>query len=151
VKKFKKEIEGVVGSLYGSCNSYDQARKYVEDYLHQQNGGHLMESSAVALASLKKKIQILGYEHLTQKQQEQARTLPKGIYVENIMSQMRLLRSATTISPTVGSDSLSDIGIESPPSIRWATKNPRLKHVYNNPTLPQRVSTIIFAFQDMFW
>jgi hypothetical protein len=63
----------------------------LEDYLHQQKGEQLMESSAVALAALKKKIHILGYEHLAQKQKEQARTLPKGIYVESIMNQMRLL------------------------------------------------------------
>jgi hypothetical protein len=104
VKKIKKEIEVVAGSLYESCDSYAQDHKYLEDYLHQQKGGQLIELSTLALAALKKKINILGYDDLTQKQQkqqEQARRLPKGI-VDNIMSQMRLLRSATTISPTVG-------------------------------------------------
>jgi viroplasmin and RNaseH domain-containing protein len=77
VKKFKKEIEGVAGSIYESCGSYDQAHKKMEDYLHQQKEDQLIESSALALADLKKKINILGYEDLTQKQQEQARRHPK--------------------------------------------------------------------------
>jgi hypothetical protein len=89
----------------------------LEDYLYQQKGDQLIESSAVALVAMKKKIHILSYEDLTQKQQEQARRLPKIIYVDNIMSQMRLLWSATTISPTVGTDALLDIDIESPPTI----------------------------------
>jgi hypothetical protein len=80
---------------------------------------------------------ILGYEDLTQKQQKHTRTLPKGIYVENIMIQMRILWSATKISPTVQTDALSDINIDSPPAIRRAQKNPRPTHVQNNPTSPQ--------------
>jgi uncharacterized protein HemY len=84
VKKFKNEIEGVLARLYESCNSYAQAHKYLEDYLHQQKGDHLMEISTVALEALIFFLNILGYEDLTQKQQEYARTLPKVIYVENI-------------------------------------------------------------------
>jgi hypothetical protein len=85
-----------------------------------------MESSDVALEALnlKKKVHILGYEHLTQKQQEHDRGLPNGIYVDNIMSQMRLLQSATTFSPTVGTDAISYIDIESPLTIRRAQKIP---------------------------
>jgi hypothetical protein len=92
-------------------DSYAQAQKYLEDYLHQRKGGQLIESSAVTLAALKKKIDILGYDDLTQKQQEQAIRLPKGIYADNIMIQMRFLRRATTISPTVGTNALSEIEI----------------------------------------
>jgi hypothetical protein len=128
VKRFEKEIEGVSGCIYESCDSYDQAQKYVEDYLHQQKEDKLFESSAVALAALEKKIHILGYGDLTQKQQEQARRLPKGINVDNIMIQMRLLWSATTINPTVGTNALSEIDIESPPTIRRAHK----KLILNN-------------------
>jgi hypothetical protein len=42
---------------------------------------------------------VLGYEYLTLKQQEAARSLPKVIYVDSIMTKMterRLLQSATT-------------------------------------------------------
>jgi hypothetical protein len=137
VRKFKKEIEGVPTSLYESCNSYAQARKYLEDYLHQQKGDHLMEITNVALAALKKK-HILGYEDLTQKQQEHARTLPKGIYVENITSQMQMLRIATTISHTVQTDALSDIDIDSRPAIHREPKNPHPTHVQKNTKSPQQ-------------
>jgi hypothetical protein len=58
--------------------------------------------------------------------------------VENIMSQMWILRSATTISPTVHNDALSDIDIDSPPAIRREPKNPRPKHVQKNHTSPQK-------------
>jgi hypothetical protein len=53
VEKFKKEIEGAAGSLYESCDSYDQAHKYLEDYLHQQKRYQLMDMTDVALAALK--------------------------------------------------------------------------------------------------
>jgi hypothetical protein len=58
--------------------------------------------------------------------------------VENIMSQMRILRSATTISPTIQTDALSDIDINSPPAIRREPKNSRPKHIKKNPMLPQQ-------------
>jgi hypothetical protein len=96
-----------------------------------------MENTAVALAALEKN-HILGYDDLTQKQQEHARTLTKGIYVENIMSQMRMLRSATTIIPTVQTDALSDIDIDSPPVIRREPENPCPTHVSKSPTLPKQ-------------
>jgi hypothetical protein len=87
VKKFKKEIEGVPATLYESCNSYAQDHKYLEDYLHQQKGDQRMGMTDVALAALKKNISsVMRISH--KKQQEHARTLPKGIYMDNIMSQM---------------------------------------------------------------
>jgi hypothetical protein len=39
----------------------------LEDYLHQQKGDQLMEMTAIALAALEEKNNILGYEDLTQK------------------------------------------------------------------------------------
>jgi hypothetical protein len=60
------------------------------------------ESGEVALAALKNKIHVLCYENLTQQQKEAARKLPKGIYLDNIMSKMRLLWSTTTINHIVG-------------------------------------------------
>jgi hypothetical protein len=74
--------------------------------------------------ALKKKINVLGYENLTQQQQEAARKLLKGIYVENIMSQMRFLWSATIINPIVGTKALSDIDIDYTPPIQRAPKIP---------------------------
>jgi hypothetical protein len=47
----------------------------------------------------------LGYDNMTQKQKRAARSLPKGIYFENIISKNRSLRS----------EELSDIDISSPP------------------------------------
>jgi hypothetical protein len=137
LRKFKEEIEGFPASLYESCNSYAQAHKYLEEYLHQQKGHQEMEMTAIALASFLKK-HVLDYEYLTKKQQDHERTLPKVIYVENIMSQMWILRSATTISPTMQTDTLSDIDINSPPVIRQEPKNPRPKHVQKNPMSPQQ-------------
>jgi hypothetical protein len=58
--------------------------------------------------------------------------------VENIMSQMRILWSATTISPTIQTDALSDIDINSPPVIHREPKNPRPKHIQKNPMSPQQ-------------
>jgi hypothetical protein len=54
------------------------------------------------------------------------------------MSQTRILRSVTTISPTLKTDALSEIDINSPPSICRETKNPPPKHVQKNPTSPQK-------------
>jgi hypothetical protein len=54
------------------------------------------------------------------------------------MSQMRLLLSATTISPTEGTDALSYIDIESLSTILWAPENPHPIYVDNDPTLPQQ-------------
>jgi hypothetical protein len=47
----QKEIKGILESLFESCNSYAQAHKYLEGYLHQQKGDQLMKFSAVALSA----------------------------------------------------------------------------------------------------
>jgi viroplasmin and RNaseH domain-containing protein len=128
LRKFKEEVEGFPENLYESCNSYAQAHKYLEEYLHQEKGNQEMEMTTIALATLKKN-HVLVYEDLTKKQQDHARTLKKGIYAENNMIQMRILWSVTTISPTIQTDALSDIDINSPPAIRREPKNPRPKHI----------------------
>jgi hypothetical protein len=89
VKNFKREIEGVVESIYKWCESYDEAHIYLENYLHKQKQDKVTASGEVALAAFKKKIHVLGYEDLTQQKHEAARKLPKGIYVDNIRSEMR--------------------------------------------------------------
>jgi hypothetical protein len=88
---------------------------------------------------LKKNNNVREYEDLTKKQQDHARTLPNGFYVENITIQMRILRSDTTISPTIQTDALSDIDIDYPPAIRREPKNPRPKHVQKNLTSPSKI------------
>jgi hypothetical protein len=60
-----------------------------------------------------------------------------------VMRKIWILRSTTTISPTVQSDALSDIDIDSPPSICWEPKNIRPTHVQNNPSSPQPNKKII--------
>jgi hypothetical protein len=52
------------------------------------------ESGPVPTSAVASRRYASGYENLTWKQQEAARALPKGIYVENIISKIRLLRSA---------------------------------------------------------
>jgi hypothetical protein len=42
LRKFKHQIEGFPESLYESCDSYDQAHKYLEHYLHEDNGNKKM-------------------------------------------------------------------------------------------------------------
>jgi hypothetical protein len=54
------------------------------------------------------------------------------------MSKMRLLRSTTTISPTVQTDALPDIDINYPPAIRREPKNHSPKHTQNNTMSPQQ-------------
>jgi hypothetical protein len=51
---------------------------------------------------------------------------------------MRLLWSATTISHTVQTDALSDIGINSPPAIHRELKNPSPKRTQKNTMSPQQ-------------
>jgi hypothetical protein len=84
------------------------------------------------------KKQFLGYEDLTKKKQDHAITLPKGIYIQNIMSKMRLLRSATKMSPTIKTDALSDIGFDSPPDIHREPNNIIQKHAQKNKMSPQQ-------------
>jgi hypothetical protein len=66
------------------------------------------------------------------------------------MSQMRLLQSTTKISPTVGTDALSDIDIEYPPTIQRAPQNLHPKHVDNDPTLLQQkfIAGMIFLSEQ---
>jgi hypothetical protein len=40
--KFKDQIECFPASLYESCDSYDQAHKYLEEYLHEEKGNEKM-------------------------------------------------------------------------------------------------------------
>jgi hypothetical protein len=54
------------------------------------------------------------------------------------MIQIRILRSDTTLSPTIQTDALSDIDIDYPPAIHRVPKNPHPTHVQKNPTLPQK-------------
>jgi hypothetical protein len=95
LRKFKEKIEGFPACLYQSCDSYIQAHQYLEQYLQENIGNEKMETTAIVLAGT---INFLGYEDLTKKKQDDARTLPKGIYIQNIMSKMQLLRSATITS-----------------------------------------------------
>jgi viroplasmin and RNaseH domain-containing protein len=52
--KFKDQIEGFPASLYELCDSYDQAHKYLEEYLHKEKGNETMEMTTIALAAIKK-------------------------------------------------------------------------------------------------
>jgi hypothetical protein len=54
------------------------------------------------------------------------------------MSKMRVLRSATTISPTIQTDALSDIDINSPPAIRREPRKNSPKHTQKNTMSPQQ-------------
>jgi hypothetical protein len=54
------------------------------------------------------------------------------------MSKMLLLRSATTISPIIQTDALSDIDIDSPPAIHREPKNISPKHTQKNTMSPQK-------------
>jgi hypothetical protein len=54
------------------------------------------------------------------------------------MIKMRVLRSATTISPTVQTDALSDIDINSPPVVHWEPKNPSPEYTQKNTMSPQQ-------------
>jgi viroplasmin and RNaseH domain-containing protein len=55
LRKFKDEIEGFPESFYESFDSYDQADKYLEEYLHEEKGNEKMEMTAIALAAILKK------------------------------------------------------------------------------------------------
>jgi viroplasmin and RNaseH domain-containing protein len=55
LRKFKHQIEGFPESLYESCDSYDQDHKYLEQYLHEENGNKTIEMTATALAAILKK------------------------------------------------------------------------------------------------
>jgi hypothetical protein len=104
-----------------------------------------MAIAAFALAGTNKSF-FLGYEDLTKKKQDGTRTLPKGIYIQNIMSKMRLLRSATTTSPVIRSDDTSDIDIDSPPDIHRERKTIIQKHTQKNKMSPQQKIFLVKKF-----
>jgi hypothetical protein len=139
LRKFKEQIEGFPACLYQSCDSYIQAHQYLEQYLQENNGNETIETTAIALAGPKINNIVLGYEDLTKKKQDDARTLPKGIYIQNIMSKMRLLQSATTTSPAMQADGVSDIDIDSPPAIHQERKSVIQKHTQKNKMSPQQI------------
>jgi viroplasmin and RNaseH domain-containing protein len=53
LRRLKEQVEGFPASLYESCDSYEQAPKYLEQYLHGENGNETMEMTAIALAAIK--------------------------------------------------------------------------------------------------
>jgi hypothetical protein len=77
LEKFQKETEGVIGSIYGYCESYAEAHQYLEDYLQKQKQDPNYHSDKVALAAMKKKIFVLGYEDLTQNNRKQLYLYPR--------------------------------------------------------------------------
>jgi hypothetical protein len=81
LRKFKEQIEGFPACLYQSCDSYIKAHQYLEQYLQENIGNETMEITAMALAGTTKS-GFIGYEDLTKKKQDDARTLPKGIYIQ---------------------------------------------------------------------
>jgi hypothetical protein len=96
-----------------------------------------METTTIALAGTKKS-HVVGYEDLTKKEQDDARTLPKNIYIQNIMSKMRVLRNATTTSPAIQAYGMQDIDIDSPPAIHREKKNIIPKHTQKNKMSPKQ-------------
>jgi viroplasmin and RNaseH domain-containing protein len=88
LRKFKDQIAGFPACVYQSCDSYIQAHQYLEQYLQENNGNETMETTGIALAGTKENNLVLGYEDLTKKKQDYARTLPKGMYIQNTMSKM---------------------------------------------------------------
>jgi hypothetical protein len=85
-----------------------------------------------------KKSGFLGYEDLTKKKQDNARTLPKGILIQNIIVKMRLLRSATTTSLAIRADGMSDIDIDYPSDIHREGRTIIQKHTQKNKMSPQQ-------------
>jgi uridine phosphorylase len=68
--------------VYQSCESYTEARQYLEQYRLENIGNEKMEITTMASVGTVK-------------------TLQKGILIQNVISKMRLLRSATTTSPVI--------------------------------------------------
>jgi hypothetical protein len=71
------ETYGVVGALFKVCESYSEACLYLEEHIMKEKDDPNYESGAVAIRSVASMISELGYENLTQKQQEAAHVLPK--------------------------------------------------------------------------
>jgi hypothetical protein len=55
LRKFKEKIEGFPACLYQSCESYTQARQYLEQYLQENIGNETMEITTMALSGTNKK------------------------------------------------------------------------------------------------
>jgi hypothetical protein len=58
--------------------------------------------------------------------------------IQNIISKMRLLRSATTTSPAIGADGMSDIDNHSPPDIHREGRTIIQKHPRKNTMSPHQ-------------
>jgi viroplasmin and RNaseH domain-containing protein len=55
LRKFKEQIEGFSACLYQSCESYTEARQYLEQYLQENIGKEKMEITSMAPAGTGKK------------------------------------------------------------------------------------------------
>jgi hypothetical protein len=64
-RKFKEQIECFPACLYQSCESYTEARQYLEQYLLENIGNEKMEITSMAPAGTGQKSGFLGYEYLT--------------------------------------------------------------------------------------
>jgi hypothetical protein len=64
--------------------------------------------------------------------------LPKGILIQNVISKMRLLWSATTTSPVILAGGMSHIDNHSPPNIQLEGKTIIQKHPRKNTMSPQQ-------------
>jgi hypothetical protein len=62
--------------------------------------------------------------------------LPKGILIQNVISKMQLLRSATTTSPAIVAGGMSDIDNHSPPNIQREGRTIIQKHPRKNTMSP---------------
>jgi hypothetical protein len=66
LRKFKEQIEGFPACLYQSCESYTEARQYLEQYLLENIGNEKMEITSMAPAGNGEN-GFLGYEELRKK------------------------------------------------------------------------------------
>jgi hypothetical protein len=66
------------------------------------------------------------------------KTLPKGILIQNVISKMRLLWSATTTSLAIVDGGMSDINNHSPPNIQLEGRTIIQKHPRKNTMSPQQ-------------
>jgi viroplasmin and RNaseH domain-containing protein len=56
LRKFKEQIEGFPACLYQSCESYTEAREYLEKYLLENIGNKKIEITSMAPAGTGKKL-----------------------------------------------------------------------------------------------
>jgi viroplasmin and RNaseH domain-containing protein len=54
LRKFKEKIEGFPTCFYQSCESYTQARQYLEQYLQKNIGNEKMKITTMALSGTEK-------------------------------------------------------------------------------------------------